>query len=89
MLRLKHSGSEDAPLKVTLGSTIIQLNPSSKSSITIDDLTLFPIQDHGPSKSDRLSFELGIRNDIVIQFVGHGHILHDIELLGEDGLKKW
>ena len=86
ILRLKHSGSEDAPLEVTLGSTIIQLNPSSKSSLTIDDLTLYPIP--GPSESDHFSFEPG-RNDIVLQFRGaveeHGHILHDIELLDEAG----
>jgi len=85
-LRLKHSGSEDAPLEVTLGSTVIQLNPSSKSSLTIDDITLYPIP--GPSESDHLSFEPG-RNDIVVQFRGtveeHGHILHDIELLDEAG----
>jgi hypothetical protein len=95
ILRLKHSGPEHSrPLLVTLGSTIIEINPSTKSSITIDDITLYPIQDHGPSESesDRLSFEPGIRNDIVIQFrtvtTGrHGHILHDIELLDEDGLE--
>ena len=87
ILRLKHSGSEDAPLEVTLGSTIIQLNPSSKSSLTIDDITLYPIP--GPSGSDHLSFEPGIRNDIVIQFRGikwHSHFLHDIELLDEADL---
>jgi hypothetical protein len=91
ILRLKHSGKDDAPLAVTLGSTI-QMNPSTKSSITIDDITLYPIQDHGPSESesDRLSFEPGIRNDIFIRFGGpwrHDHILHDIELLDEAGLK--
>jgi hypothetical protein len=96
-LRLKHSGREDGPLEVTLGSTIIQLNPSSKSSLTIDDVTLYPIP--GPSESDHLSFEPGIRNDIHIQFQGpkegadnsespsHGHLLHDIELLDEAGLE--
>ena len=38
--------------------------------------------------SDHLSFEPGIRNDIVIQFTveEHGHLLHDIELLDESGL---
>ena len=43
ILRLIHSGKEDGPqaLQVTLGSTIIQLNPSSKSSPTIDDITLY------------------------------------------------
>jgi hypothetical protein len=92
ILRLIHSGSEDAPLEITLGSTIIQLNPSTKSSITIDDVTFYPIQDHGPFKSDLLSFAQEIRNDIVIQFVGrsysgHGHIFHDIELLDEECLK--
>ncbi|KAF8803141.1 hypothetical protein BYT27DRAFT_7341038 [Phlegmacium glaucopus] len=89
ILRLKHSGKEDAPLAVTLGLTIIQLNPSSESSLTIDDVTLHPIP--GPPESDHLLFEPGIRNDIVIQFKGavsklrHGHFLHDIELLDEAG----
>jgi hypothetical protein len=89
-LRLKHSGREDGPLEVTLKSTIILLNPSSKSSLTIDDITLYPIP--GPSESDHLSFEPGIRNDIVVKFRGpndksHGHVLHDIELLDEAGLE--
>jgi hypothetical protein len=90
ILRLRHSGSEDAPLKVTLGSTI-EINPSTKSSITIDDITLYPIS--GPSDFYHLSFEPEIRNDMVIKFGGdhgpwgHGHVLHDIELLDEDGLK--
>ncbi|KAF8805293.1 hypothetical protein BYT27DRAFT_7258398 [Phlegmacium glaucopus] len=85
ILRLKHSGKNDGPLEVTLGSTIIQVNPSSKSSLTIDDITLHPIPD--PSESDHLSFEPGIRNDIVVQFsrMYHGHFLHDIELLDEAG----
>ncbi|KAF8805292.1 hypothetical protein BYT27DRAFT_6672650 [Phlegmacium glaucopus] len=85
ILRLKHSGEDDEPLKVTLGSTIIQLNPSSKSSLKIDDITLHPIPD--PSEPDHLSFEPGIRNDIVIQFsrMYHGHFLHDIGLLDEAG----
>ena len=95
ILRLKHSGREDGPLEVTLGSTIIQLNPSSKSSLTIDDITLCPIHVFGPSESDHLSFEPEIRNDIFIQFrgtvyrrgKGHGHFLHDIELLDETGLE--
>jgi hypothetical protein len=91
ILRLKHSGREDGrPLEVTLGSSIIQLNPSS---LTIDDITLYPTP--GPSESDHLSFKPGIWNDIVIQFTGppspnggiHGHLLHDIELLDEAGLK--
>ena len=82
-LRLKHSGSEDGPLEVTLGSTIIQLNPSLASSFTIDDITLDPIP--GPEESDHLLFEPGIRNEIVVQFRGtvHGHFLHGIELLDE------
>jgi hypothetical protein len=90
ILRLKHSGREDGqPLEVTLRSTIIQLNPSSQSSLTIDDITLYPI----PGPSDHLSFEPGIQNDIVIQLRGpnrgtgerqpEGHLLHDIELLDE------
>jgi hypothetical protein len=90
ILRLIHSGSEDAPLEITLGSAIIQLNPSAKSSIMIDDITLYPIQDHRPSESDRLSFEPEIWNDIAIRFRGprwHSHVLHDIELLDEAGLK--
>ena len=83
-LRLKHSGKDNGPLlEVTLGSTKIQLNPPCESSLTIDDITLGPIC--GPSESDNLSFEPGIRNDIVIQFrgTGYGHFLHDIELLDE------
>ena len=93
ILRLKHSGEEDGPLEVSLGSTIIQLSPSSKSSLTIDDITLCPSP--GP-ESDCFSFEPGIRYDIFIQFrgtvneygeTGYGHILHDIELLDEAGLE--
>jgi len=99
ILRLKHSGEEDGSLEVTLGSTVIQLNPSSKSSLTIDDMTLYPIQDR-PSESPRLSFVPEVRNDIVIQFGGpfeetslpswaprHGHFLHDIDLLDDAGLE--
>ena len=102
-LRLKHSGEEDLPLIVTLGSTMIKLNSSSKSSLTIDDITLHPIQVPGSSESDRLSFKPEIWNDIVIQFEGslktleaflswrQGHTLHhklhDIELLDEAGLE--
>ena len=87
ILRLKHSGEQDGPLEVTLGSTIIELNPSSTLSLTIDDITLYPSP--GPSASDHLSFEPGIQNDIFIQFretiEGHNHILHDIDLLDEAG----
>ena len=87
ILRLKHSDEEDGPLEVTLGSTIIQLNSSPTLSLTIDDITLYPSP--GPSGSDHLSFEPGIRNDIVIQFSGavegHDHLLHDIDLLDEAG----
>ena len=87
-LRLKHFGREDMHLEVTLGSTIIQLVPSSKSSLTIDDITLYPTP--GPSESDHLSFKPGW-NDIVIQFGGigrdPGRLLHDVELLDEAGLK--
>jgi hypothetical protein len=65
-------------------------NPSSKSSLAIDDITLYP--NTGLFESDRLSFEPGIRNEIVIQFKGtveeHGHVLHDIELLDEAG-RDW
>ena len=89
ILRLKHSGGRDEPLEVTLGSTIIQLNASSKPSLTIDDITLYPIP--STSELDHLSFEPGVQNDIVIQFIGirkwHGHLLHDIELLDEAGLE--
>ena len=77
----KHSGTEDGPLVViTLGSTAIQLKPSSKSSLTIDDITLYPT----PSL-DYLSFVQG-RNDIFIQLTveSHGHLIHDVELLDED-----
>ena len=87
-LRLKHSGDNKGSLEVTLGSSIIRLNPSYKSSLTIDDITLYPIP--GPSESDHLSFKPG-RNDIVIKFDGknlnYGHCLHDVELLDEAGLK--
>ena len=94
ILRLKHSGEEDGPLEVTRGSSIIQLSPSSKSSLTIDDITLYPIP--GPSESNHLSFEPGVWNDIFIQFKGtvdqyghmrHGHFFHDIALLDEAGLE--
>ena len=93
ILRVKHSGTELAPLEVTLGSTKIQLNPSSKSSLTIDDIILYPIGVSGSSESDHLSFEPEVRNDIVIPFIGpdtqyrHGHYLHDIELLDDAGLE--
>ena len=82
-LRLKHSGKENGPLVVTLGSTTIQLNPSSKSSLTVDDITLHPNPD-----PDHLSFVPG-RNEIVIQFIveRHGHLLHDVELLDEAALQ--
>ena len=89
ILRLKYSG-EDGCLEVILGSTKIQLNPSSKSSLTIDDTTLYPIQELGP---DRLSFEPGVWNDIVVQFAREldhwtpGLSLHDVELLNEAGLE--
>ena len=91
-LRLKHSGSEDAPLEVTLGSSIIQLQPSTNSSLTIDDITLYPICSPSESESDHFLFEPGIWNDIVIQFrgpVGHHHFLHDVELLDEAGLQEY
>ena len=91
ILRVKHSGKEDAPLELTLGSTKIHLNPSSKSSLTIDEITLYPIEVSNPS--DHLSFVPEVRNDIFIRFIGtdedseHRHFLHDIELLDENGLK--
>ena len=93
ILRVKHSGKEDAPLEVTLGSTKIQLNPSSKSSLTIDEITLYSNEVSSPSEFDHLSFVPEVRNDIFIQFIGpgedrsHGHFLHDIELLDEAGLE--
>ena len=90
-LRVKHSGGEDGPLEVALGSTKIQLNPSSKSSLTIDDMTLYPIQVPDPSESNHLEFEPEIRNDIFIQFIGtveeHSHYLDDVVLLDEAGLE--
>ncbi|KAF8805285.1 hypothetical protein BYT27DRAFT_7339823 [Phlegmacium glaucopus] len=69
-------------------SLILRLKHSGKeSSLTIDDITLYPIP--GPSESDHLSFEPGIRNDIAIQFRGtvknYRHFLHDIELVDEAG----
>ena len=81
LLRVKHSGEEDAPLEVTLRSTKLQLNPPSKSSLTIDDITLYPTEVSDPSESDHLSFVPEVRNNIFIQFVGpvfHGHYLNDI-----------
>ena len=93
ILRVKHSGEEDGPLAVTLGSNKIQLNPSTQSPVTIDDITLYPIDVSGSSESDHLSFEPEVRNDIFIRFIGpdeyhyHHHILHDIELLDEAGLE--
>ena len=90
-LRVKHFGEENAPLEVTLGSTKIQLNPPSKSSLTIDDITLYPIGVSSPSESDHFSFVPEVRNVIFIQFREtdgyHNHILHDIELLDESGLE--
>ena len=94
VLRLKHSGRDDGPLEVTLlGSTII-LNPSEslKSSLTIDDITLYnPIEVPAFQSDCSLSFEPGIRNDLIIQFRGtgerHRHYLHDVELFDEAGLE--
>ena len=87
ILRVKHSG-EGAPLDVTLGSTKIQLNPSSNSSLTVDDISLYSNEVSSPSESDHLSFVPGIRNDIYIEpDKFHRHFLHDIELLDEDGLE--
>ena len=93
-LRVKHSGRENGPLEVTLrssmGSSKIQLN-SYKYTPTIDDITLYPNQLHGPSESDRLSFEPEIRNDILIQFretvEERGHFLGGVVLLDEAGLE--
>ena len=99
LLRVKYSGDENPPLEVTLESTDILestnilLNPSSKSSLTIDDITLYPIGVSGPSDSDYLSFKPGVRNEIYIQFKKlydgdygfHENLLHDIELLDENG----
>ena len=95
ILRVKHSGKENAPLEVTLGSTKIQLDPPSKSSPTIDDITLYPIGVSSPSESDHLSFVPEVRNVIYIRFITSGeyviisecHLLHDIELLDEAGLE--
>ena len=93
ILRVKHSGEEDEPLEVTLGPTTIQLNLSSKSSLTIDDITLYPIGVSGPSESVYLSFTPEVRNDIFIRFIGrddnywYGHYLHDIELLDDAGME--
>ena len=97
VLRLKHSGGQNETLEVTLGPTIIQLKPSSKSEtlLTIDDIPLHPIQDPGTSESDHtgLSFDPGVRNDIVINLRSEarwsGRSLHDIELLDESGFEKW
>jgi hypothetical protein len=77
------------------GSTVIQISwlnrnwrdPLSKLTLAIDDITLYPIQDHSPAESDRLSFEPG-RNDIVIRLSTDDSVhLHDIELLDEGGRK--
>ena len=96
ILRLKHSGKDDGPLEVALGSAMMRLNPSTKSSLTIDDITLHPIpgSSEETSDSDHLSFKPGIWNDIFVQFKvtrgaaveKHGHLLHDIQLLDEAGL---
>ena len=90
-LRVKHFGTEDTPLEVTLGSSKIQLNLSLKLSLTIDDITLYPIRVSGSSESDHLSFVPEVRNDIFIEFRKidryFDHFLHDIELLDEDGLE--
>ena len=81
------------PLEVKLGPTIIQLNPPSSSLLTIDDITLHPVQDPGTYEyHTSLSFEPGTRNNIVINLKRRrdawrqGHFLHDIELLDESGL---
>ena len=93
ILRVKHSGGEDPPLEVTLGSNNIHLNPSSKSSLTIDEITLYPIQFPGPSETVHLSFKPEVRNDIYIRFIGtekdseDRHFLQDIDLLDENGLE--
>ena len=91
ILRLKHAGEENGPLEVTLvgSTTTVQFNPSYESSLTIDDVTLYPIQIPGPSKSDHLSFKPGIRNVIVMHYreTIKRHFLHDIELLDESGLE--
>ena len=93
ILRVKHSGGEeDPPLEVTLGSNNIHLHPSSKSPLTIDDITLYSNEVSGPSESDHLSFVPEVRNDIFIQFIatrwqGYYHFLHDIDLLDENGLE--
>jgi hypothetical protein len=88
ILRLKHSGGygASAPLEVTIGSTVILLNPT-KSSITIDDITLYPT-----FTSDDSPLGPEIWNDIIIQYGGssttsHSNSLHDIELLDDAGLK--
>ena len=56
----------------------------------IDDINLYCDPTLGPSVSDHLFFMPG-RNEIVIRFGGtggdHGHLVHDIELLDEAGLK--
>ena len=85
VLKVKHSGSEDAPLEVTLGSIIIQLNPSSKSLLTIDDITLHSTQDPEPDHPGLL-FEREVRNDIIINFTGGIHFIRDVELLDKSGL---
>ena len=93
ILRVKHIGKDDASVELTLGLTKIQLNPSPKSSLTIDDITLYPIQVSGPLESDHLSFAPGVRNEIFIEFIGpdeyrnDDHFLNDIELLDEAGLE--
>ena len=96
-LRVKHSGRKDEGLEIALGSTKIQLNPSSKLSLTIDDITLYPIlvpdpiQVPDPSGSNHLEFEPGIRNDIFIKFIATledcSQYLADVALLDEAGLE--
>jgi hypothetical protein len=54
ILRVKHSGTGDGPLEVTLGSTKIQLNPSQSSPARhiLLDLPVYRTQsDISPSRS--------------------------------------
>ena len=85
ILRLKHYNSTSGnSLQVTLGSKILLVNPPSRGwSLITDDITLYSIP--GPSESNHLSFDPGIRNDIVIHVISGK--FHDMELLDEAGLE--
>ena len=79
ILRLRHR-SNPHNRNVTVRGTSFQLSLSP--FLTVDDITLHA----SPSKSDKLSFERGIRNNLIIQVRGGSqYALYDIWLLDETG----